>query len=292
LEKLHEDSSARGPQEDQGTDTDRSPSTSVGSSQNSFPTGARTGAGGIGNEVALPSQPQEPCLEEAAWVNQLCEEKSLLQGGLSPAKQSMTGAPPDSSRLAVDLPPVAQTFDDFMSPRRSDGLAQPVKPTPLSPAQSPALVTTQLTPTRATLPMPTTLPPPAPSTVLWPRTEANVPQPVGKVGQTEFAMEMAMAPVPELVAPEPVMLPGSTPYACAYVPSQAPMHWTGNNGELPSLGSANHGIGQCKPCAFHHTKGCQRGAGCTFCHLCLPGEKKRRQKEKQAVARAKTAFGR
>ncbi|CAJ1328487.1 unnamed protein product [Effrenium voratum] len=55
----------------------------------------------------------------------------------------------------------------------------------------------------------------------------------------------------------------------------------------PSVGSAEHGSGSCKPCAFHHTKGCQCGAMCTFCHLCLPGEKKRRQKEKQAAAKAK-----
>ena len=55
----------------------------------------------------------------------------------------------------------------------------------------------------------------------------------------------------------------------------------------PSVGSAEHGSGSCKPCAFHHTKGCQCGAMCTFCHLCLPGEKKRRQKEKQAAAKAR-----
>ena len=54
---------------------------------------------------------------------------------------------------------------------------------------------------------------------------------------------------------------------------------------VPSVGSASHGTGQCKPCAFHHTKGCACGTMCTFCHLCLPGEKKRRQKEKQQAAK-------
>ena len=59
---------------------------------------------------------------------------------------------------------------------------------------------------------------------------------------------------------------------------------------VPSMGSASHGTGQCKPCAFHHTKGCACGAMCTFCHLCLPGEKKRRQKEKQQAAKAGTGI--
>jgi len=56
--------------------------------------------------------------------------------------------------------------------------------------------------------------------------------------------------------------------------------------ELPSVGSAGHGSGRCKPCAFAHSKGCENGAACRFCHLCEPGEKKRRQKEKQANRKA------
>ncbi|CAE8689330.1 unnamed protein product [Polarella glacialis] len=50
--------------------------------------------------------------------------------------------------------------------------------------------------------------------------------------------------------------------------------------EQPSHGSAEHKDGSCKPCAFFNTKGCESGAGCRFCHLCDPGEKKRRRKEK------------
>lgn len=53
--------------------------------------------------------------------------------------------------------------------------------------------------------------------------------------------------------------------------------------ELPTLGSAGHRQGTCKPCAFLHTKGCNSGKDCTFCHLCEPGEKKRRQKEKKEM---------
>lgn len=52
--------------------------------------------------------------------------------------------------------------------------------------------------------------------------------------------------------------------------------------DLPSVGSARHNVGQCKPCAFVHTKGCASGSECKFCHLCGKGEKQRRQKEKRA----------
>lgn len=50
--------------------------------------------------------------------------------------------------------------------------------------------------------------------------------------------------------------------------------------ELPSWGSMGHGVGRCKPCAFMHTVGCENGTACQFCHLCEPGEKRRRRKEK------------
>jgi len=48
---------------------------------------------------------------------------------------------------------------------------------------------------------------------------------------------------------------------------------------LPSLGSADHRFGTCKPCAFLHTKGCKTGKDCKFCHLCKAGSAKRRKKE-------------
>jgi len=54
---------------------------------------------------------------------------------------------------------------------------------------------------------------------------------------------------------------------------------------LPTVGSAGHSSGTCKPCAFLYTKGCGNGAQCSFCHLCPPDEKRRRQKDKQAAMR-------
>lgn len=52
---------------------------------------------------------------------------------------------------------------------------------------------------------------------------------------------------------------------------------------LPSRGSSGHQRGDCKPCAFMTTKGCASGIDCRFCHICGPGEKKRRQKVKRAM---------
>lgn len=57
-------------------------------------------------------------------------------------------------------------------------------------------------------------------------------------------------------------------------------HLLDHSSDLPSLGSAGHQFGQCKPCAFVHTKGCMSGRACQFCHLCDRDEKKRRQRER------------
>jgi hypothetical protein len=53
--------------------------------------------------------------------------------------------------------------------------------------------------------------------------------------------------------------------------------------EMPTVGSAGHNLGTCKPCAFFHRQGCGNGTQCSFCHLCGPDEKRRRQKEKQTT---------
>jgi hypothetical protein len=55
--------------------------------------------------------------------------------------------------------------------------------------------------------------------------------------------------------------------------------------DMPTVGSAGHCLGTCKPCAFFHSKGCQNGVNCIFCHLCDAGEKRRRQKERKQFLR-------
>jgi len=54
---------------------------------------------------------------------------------------------------------------------------------------------------------------------------------------------------------------------------------------FPTIGSMGHFEGTCKPCAFFHTKGCQQGPNCEFCHLCDASERKKRRKEKIALLR-------
>lgn len=51
---------------------------------------------------------------------------------------------------------------------------------------------------------------------------------------------------------------------------------------MTSMGSKDHDTGRCKPCGFLYkdANGCQNGADCPFCHMCPPGEIRRRKKEK------------
>jgi len=53
---------------------------------------------------------------------------------------------------------------------------------------------------------------------------------------------------------------------------------------IPNHGSALHGSGTCRPCAwFWKYPGCQKGQDCGHCHLCPDGEIKVRKKAKQAT---------
>lgn len=137
---------------------------------------------------------------------------------------------------------------------------------------------------------------PCPST-----TDSQVPQ-----GRTEQQMPrcfLSTCPAPQ-VAPQVIRLAGvvsdnSTEHveACAddadagsarvfSCPPPPPAVPAPGTLDLPSVGSQGHGTGICKPCAFFHTKGCENGPACMFCHLCGPEEKKRRRREKAVVQRA------
>mmetsp|Transcript_38713 Transcript_38713/g.86661 ORF Transcript_38713/g.86661 Transcript_38713/m.86661 type:complete len:323 (+) Transcript_38713:85-1053(+) len=51
--------------------------------------------------------------------------------------------------------------------------------------------------------------------------------------------------------------------------------------DLPSIGSAAHGV-DCRPCAwFWKSEGCKNGKDCRHCHLCPEGEIRRKKKQKQ-----------
>mmetsp|Transcript_114815 Transcript_114815/g.364844 ORF Transcript_114815/g.364844 Transcript_114815/m.364844 type:complete len:526 (-) Transcript_114815:574-2151(-) len=65
------------------------------------------------------------------------------------------------------------------------------------------------------------------------------------------------------------------------------------DGPAESVGSALHGTGQCRPCAWYWRPGsCQNGAECNHCHTCSEGEIKFRRKGKQVVLRSGSALPR
>jgi len=66
-----------------------------------------------------------------------------------------------------------------------------------------------------------------------------------------------------------------------FVPALEPCKEVQDRKPEYSLGSALHGTGECKPCAwFWKQKGCQNGAECRHCHLCLDDEIRIRKKLK------------
>jgi len=55
--------------------------------------------------------------------------------------------------------------------------------------------------------------------------------------------------------------------------------------QVPSVGSAGHAQGKCKPCAFLFKDGCMNGAHCKFCHLCPRDERKHRKQQRSAASK-------
>jgi len=72
--------------------------------------------------------------------------------------------------------------------------------------------------------------------------------------------------------------------SCAYVDQSRPANI--------SRGAANHGTGECKPCAwFWKEQGCLHGQECGFCHLCPREEIKARRRAKASSARTDMSTG-
>jgi len=113
-------------------------------------------------------------------------------------------------------------------------------------------------------------------------------------GQSPSAKEMPPPPpsqnAPEFVAAELPPLPGKGYGYAADLPVPVKLAQVliadepeVGTPEVPTMGSRNHRLGTCRPCAFFHTKGCSSGADCEFCHLCDSGEKKRRAKQRAVL---------
>jgi len=60
-------------------------------------------------------------------------------------------------------------------------------------------------------------------------------------------------------------------------------NWASGGASSSSEGSRLHHSGRCKPCAFFHTKGCQNGISCSFCHECPPNEAQRRKRVRRQL---------
>jgi len=87
------------------------------------------------------------------------------------------------------------------------------------------------------------------------------------------------------VPPPPSSQPAlGSAFSAVQMPPPPPSQVAPGSASLPSVGSAKHASGFCKPCAFLYTKGCANGPSCTFCHLCMPDERKFRLREKKAMA--------
>lgn len=112
------------------------------------------------------------------------------------------------------------------------------------------------------------------------------PQPASAVcGGSANASDIAVAALPR--DPLPCLATHTVhSFASAGVASQwlppppPPMGFAPVVLNFSSIGSMGHAAGTCKPCAFLHSKGCRMGPACEYCHLCGPGERKMRGREK------------
>lgn len=120
---------------------------------------------------------------------------------------------------------------------------------------------------------------------------ATMPVPMYQPNAASFLTQQGAFPSPPLTAPAEYGAQTSSkgPAAGSHILSLAeaivePAQAT-NVQELPSLGSAGHRHGTCKPCSFFFRAGCSPGPQCEYCHLCDAGEKKRRLRKKRELLR-------
>merc|ERR1719447_1776376 len=62
----------------------------------------------------------------------------------------------------------------------------------------------------------------------------------------------------------------------------------GGTADCPSVGSAAHWAGLCKPCDFLHKGKCTNGSACKYCHLCGPEVAAQRRRQKKALRKVRT----
>jgi len=166
-------------------------------------------------------------------------------------------SPTIGAKMPFLLQPPSQEIPQLLAKTRS------LQPASAPPMQPPVL--------SAQIHMPSVSPPPAQAPVFPAQAvqllapPANAPVMRMQTQDSHVAPPPSHAPVLRLVDAVPAPELGSA--------------------ALPTVGSEGHNLGTCRPCAFMYTKGCGNGVQCIYCHLCKPGEKKRRMQEKRQQLR-------
>lgn len=114
------------------------------------------------------------------------------------------------------------------------------------------------------------------------------PQPTRQLMEMNGEIEPATVTVTQAEGSQPISQPKLVEIKQAAPQSVTLVDANGEKArDLPSVGSALHGTGQCRPCAwFHKPQGCARGWECRHCHACDAEELRTRKKDKVAMLRA------
>jgi len=165
---------------------------------------------------------------------------------------------------------------------------QATQPPPLAPPAVPAQAT-QPAPFAQPAPLLHDLPPLTQPPAFAPPSPLDIP--AFMPGPAPRDLPFAVPPLmPQAAAPSYPAMP-----MAPHPPAQTLMHPPVpeppaplGSARCPSVGSAKHFCGGCKPCAFFHSKGCESGINCEFCHACGPNEKKKRQRDKYEASRIRS----
>mmetsp|Transcript_113992 Transcript_113992/g.317104 ORF Transcript_113992/g.317104 Transcript_113992/m.317104 type:complete len:222 (+) Transcript_113992:72-737(+) len=211
----------------------------------------------------------------------MCRGITCLQVQAAPAEAFSTlgadaGAPKEKPKAAASLEALEAAILEELRQRSfvKSGISEPL------PARAAAVDVCALAPPPglslvaphvAALSPPPGLPPPS-----WSTSGSSSPWQQHSCGTSETGstVDATEAPPSPLIAPaelQPEDLDESLAVAAAGV---------------PSAGSVGHHLGLCKPCDFVDRGFCRAGAGCRFCHICGPEERRRRKLQRRKLARA------